>query len=348
MNHLFFSKNDGKVELIIVTIVLLASLLFTGVLFPPKITQTNNSQLVPPPIENQTTEPGKNSMQLQQPLFVRNELPPGEPTPTPKAGQCDYHGIKTATCECPGREQVALQCIDRSLCPTQPFSGLVTGEEYARCGMQFYDKGTEEFSRKSSEPNCQPVCVGKPVIYLYPTEIISVDVVLTIPGEIVESDPLYPEGGWKNVEAHPDGTLYYNNKRYHELYYESSVNSVTAPEHGIILTRERLKESLTDITTRLGLNKFEQSEFLAYWVPKLFALEKPYIFFSVLSPEEKERIDHVEITPKPDTIIEFLAYFKGINQPYPVIPLLLPKNPPQRIGYTAVEWGGTIDFGKDN
>jgi hypothetical protein len=61
-----------------------------------------------------------------------------------------------------------------------------------------------------------------------------------------------------------------------------------------------------------------------------------------LDEQEKERIDHVEITPKPDTRIEYLFYFKGLQNFNNIKALELPKYP-QRIGFTEVEWGGTID-----
>jgi hypothetical protein len=51
----------------------------------------------------------------------------------------------------------------------------------------------------------------------------------------------------------------------------------------------------------------------------------------------------VNISPKPDTFIEILVYFKPLKQQIPLAPLILPVTP-KRIGFTAVEWGGTIDF----
>jgi len=54
-------------------------------------------------------------------------------------------------------------------------------------------------------------------------------------------------------------------------------------------------------------------------------------------------VDKVIITPEPDTFIFFLAYFKPLSQPIQVKPLMLPLEPPKRVGFTAVEWGGTID-----
>lgn len=189
-------------------------------------------------------------------------------------------------------------------------------------------------------------CLGKPVIYLYPKKELLVDVRVTMQkGEVVISDPPYNQSfhGWPQVYAYPDGTLKYLGKTYKELFYETSVPAVFAPQNGIVLTGSKLQEELTMITTRLGLIKNEQEEFLAYWLPKLYQLKSPYILFSLIDEKEKERIDHVSITPAPDTLIAFLAYFKPIQYPFTPKPLILPM-PPKRIGFTAVEWGGTIDF----
>lgn len=207
-----------------------------------------------------------------------------------------------------------------------------------------YIPSDPSFTSRFNDPSCTFECVGKPVIYLYPQQNTLVDVTLTIPGVITISDPQYPTGGWKQVEAHPDGSLRYNGQTYRELYYETAIaQKGKQPPQGFFIPTTQLKEQLSALTARLGLLPKEQQEFLDYWLPKLTALHTPYIFFSVLDPIEKERIDHVSIAPKPDTMIAFLAYFKGVYVPFPAKTLSLPQTPPQRNGFTAVEWGGTID-----
>lgn len=186
-------------------------------------------------------------------------------------------------------------------------------------------------------------CIGKPIIYLYPTKSTLVDVKIRTIGKIVISDPLYPPNGWKNVLAHPNGTLHYKGKTYKELYYESEVADFKKPETGISIKTSELETDLGRYITQLGLIKNEKKDFLEYWVPKLKELNKPYIFFSIIDPQEKERIDQVIIKPEPDTRIEFIAYFKPLQRPYVGEKLQLPLSPPQRIGFTEVEWGGTIE-----
>lgn len=190
---------------------------------------------------------------------------------------------------------------------------------------------------------CSAACVAKPVVYLYPTKPSSISLKVEAPGTVVASDPNYPPGGWNNIFAHPDGTLLYNGKKYNELFYETSITkTINMPEDGIIIPMRELKNTLKQATAKLGLIPKEQEEFLAYWIPVLENLHSPYIFFSVLTPEVKESVDHLVISPEPDTRIEIIAYFKPLQEPVSIRPLHLPVVPPVRSGFTEVEWGGTL------
>ena len=99
---------------------------------------------------------------------------------------------------------------------------------------------------------------------------------------------------------------------------------------------------LSEITKELGLLPSEQQEFLQYWTPRIEALHSPYIFFSLISTSDKKLIDDVEISPKPDTRIEFLIYIQPMQANTYVTPLEFPKVP-QRKGFTEVEWGGILN-----
>ena len=185
-------------------------------------------------------------------------------------------------------------------------------------------------------------CVAKPVIYLYPQSPTSVDVQVLTSGKIVVSDPHYPQDGWQNVMASPDGTLNYNGKVYNELFYESSVTDFQKPEKGITIAKNQLSSRLGIIIDRLGLIGREKKEFLEFWLPKLQALPTPYIYFSVLDTSAKAAVDSVMISPKPDTKIAFIAYFKPVSKADNGPVLRLPATP-ERKGFVSVEWGGTID-----
>ena len=61
----------------------------------------------------------------------------------------------------------------------------------------------------------------KPIIYLYPEEIIDVNVKLELKGKIIYSYPKYPEDGW-NVTAYPNGDLIEHEKgrKLYSLFWE--------------------------------------------------------------------------------------------------------------------------------
>jgi hypothetical protein len=207
------------------------------------------------------------------------------------------------------------------------------------CKMFDQNQWCDFFSRKDGDGW---YCIGKPVIYLYPTKPTYVDVTVETEGNIFISDPVYPTGGWKNVLAQPDGTLLYQDKTFRELFYESQTPKLKRPEKGIVMETKNLKQGLLQFISGLGLTKKdEQDEFLDWWIPRLNALHSPYIFVSILDNDEKKRVDKVDITPKPDTFIDFVVYFAPRQTNENSNELVLPPAPARR-GFTAIEWGGVI------
>ena len=111
--------------------------------------------------------------------------------------------------------------------------------------------------------------MGKPVIYLYPTEKTDVQVEL----ELLTSDlyVTYPNycDGW-NVTAYPDGRIV--NKAdggtYDYLFWES-VNSRTHYDmsKGFCVSADDTEDFLREKLEILGLNERERNEFIVYWLP---------------------------------------------------------------------------------
>jgi hypothetical protein len=306
-----------------------------------------------------TTEPVLTNAPTQMPTTT---IPVTTAIPTPTTAivnYCPSDSTRTNNCtECPATEMEGVICENKvdGRCPD--FAAIDCTQysscsSYADCIYNHLEctensclyvlRDRDAYEAKKDICGDHPICWGKPVIYLYPEKPMYVDVVLDIPGKITVSDPLYPKEGWQNVFAHPDGKLVYNGKEYRELFYETAVDQKVIPQQGVFIPTSALKETLTDYTQRLGLIAHEQEELLDYWLPRLIALKKPYIFFSVLTEEQKAQAEKVTIEPTPDTFIAFLMYFKGVDALYPISPLTLPQQSPQRVGFTAVEWGGTID-----
>jgi len=277
---------------------------------------------------------------------VNQQQPNFSNVPSQNGSFCSADSIKPAgsDCTCPDNNAI--------LCPVSGSSSITCPA--GQISMPLPLSGSSEWycaqlgtGNEAPPSGCSSACIGKPVIYLYPTRQMTVSVSLKIPGEIVKSDPVYPQNGWQNIQAYPGGNLFYNNSYYHELFYESAVTTpIPMPETGIVIPTKDLSQKLEEITHQLGLIQDEQQEFLNYWMPILDATHAPYIFFSVLPESEKESVDQVDISPRPDTSIAFIAYFKPLLYPVTTAPLILPQKPPVRHGFTSVEWGGTLGNNK--
>ncbi len=269
-------------------------------------------------------------------------------TPMPYSKYCPPDSPKRPDCECLPYEEAQIMCqypgafkacATDADCPALP----------AGCDTEFGVCWDEQPASK-----CGEICFGKPVIYLYPEKPTFVNVEIKTTGSIFVSDPQIEQlkkpqvgqkrEGWKNVLAHPSGLLIYQGKEYKELFYETKVTEEYVPNSGLTLNAKNLKTELDYVLTQLGLLTHERAEFLDFWVPKLLALNSPFIQFSLIQGEYKDRTDKILISPAPDTFIEILAYFKPLDVPFQGPTLLLPNTPPRRTGFTAVEWGGTIDY----
>ncbi len=332
------SISGGAIYIVFIVLAIgLMGVTLTNGPFPAQNPINTNSPVTPVvPI----LDAGKKNLQLYT-FGYTTPAPTVPPQPTvPPTSTCRTM-IKPPTCQ--ACDHGASMLCKESPCNSPAFPFPVYDPDYTCAYMETTNKTL--YDQKKTDPNCIEACIAKPVIYLYPTTPTLVDVSVKVPGNIFISDPLYPDGGWKNVLAHPNGSLLYENKKYSELFFESDVDKVNPPDNGIVIAKRDLKKTLTDTVTKLGLIGAEKEEFLDFWIPVLNDLDSPYILFSILDDVEKERVDHVEISPRPDTFIAFIAYFKPLTAPPTDIkPLNLPESPPERIGFTAVEWGGTIDY----
>lgn len=277
--------------------------------------------------------------------------------PTPATTACNHDnglGI-TPGCTCSGwwlYECSNRKCVAQKPYPNSPYNpagpNMQVSDPNMPCDLTGQGGPSQDFFDEScasiSSSNTVALCVGKPVIYLYPKKDTWVDVQVKTEGKVVISDPQIENGNtWKQVLAHPDGKLEYKENTYRELFYESETTTLNAPQKGIVISVSELETKLREYIMLLGLTqKDEQDEFLDWWVPRLKALHSPYIFFSVLEQQEKQRLDHVLISPKPDTFIEFIAYFRPMEKLESIKQLTLTPAP-KREGFTAVEWGGIID-----
>src|ERR1035437_1727414 len=287
-------SRNGELSLFILAMIIVVSFVLTGGLptlkdFTTTQNTTNQTYILAP----DNPQPAHQTLQLQTltfttsaPTTVPAAIPapgtapiaiPAPRTATPAKLACNADtGLPMADANCACPADYLLTCLAKQCTSltVSPYSGRTppvldcTSAEAQWCGST-YLTGDGIF------------CLGKPVIYLYPLKDTTVNVTLNIPGSIVESIPAYVNGGWE-VLAHPNGSLEYLGKTYNELYYESSVNKVNPPKQGFLVAKSQAEAELTEITTKLGLIKPEQDEFLSYWLPRIDKLSAPYLFISVI------------------------------------------------------------------
>jgi hypothetical protein len=282
---------------------------------PQQSSSQPNATIVPTALVNAPTQKAPAA-----PIVVN----PAGPDPATCAGYVNSGVPIPSNCTCP---DVYIECPYTTSDPTDVTVG---------------PNGCQDPLFVGDPPKTGKFCIDKPVIYLYPTTPTIVNVTVKTTGYVAVSNPLYPKNGWKNILANPDATFQYNDKQYSELFYETSVTNFQKPTKGITIPTSHLSDRLSTLLDELGLVGHEKEEFLSYWVPHLLALHSQYIFFSLLDPSSKAAIDSVDISPKPDTMIDFIAYFKPVAIPDNGAILQLPPTP-QRKGFVAVEWGGVID-----
>ena len=187
---------------------------------------------------------------------------------------------------------------------------------------------------------CDRDVAYKPLIYLYPEKDMNIEVKLGNEKYLTTSYPKY-NGSWK-VLAKPNGDLIdLNTGRYlYGLYWEGSNHKAEIKEDGFVVKKEDTISFLEEKLSILGLTEKEADEFIIYWLPKLEENNYNYIRFETI--EEINNYMPLEVNPVPDTIIRILMDFKGLDSPIEIKEQVLTTI--ERVGFTLVEWGGSIIY----
>ena len=189
-----------------------------------------------------------------------------------------------------------------------------------------------------NDPHCDPNVSYKPLIYLYPTSEMNVNVQLGNINYITHTYPKY-NNDW-NVYAYPNGKLIDNKtgRELYGLYWEGDHHKVDVTDEGFVVKGEDTATFLEEKLSLLGLTEREADEFIIYWLPKMENNNYNYIRFETL--DEINNYMPLNITPKPDTVIRVLMDYKPLNEKIDVKEQKLIT--PVRYGFTVVEWGGSI------
>ena len=176
---------------------------------------------------------------------------------------------------------------------------------------------------------------AKPVIYLYPEEETQVTVTLDYDGELTTTYPDY-ENGW-TVTARPDGTLTdpVTGRDYYCLFWEGETDTQYDFSSGFCVAGENTAEFLENALAQLGLTDKEADEFIIYWLPKMEGNA-----WNLISFQDKAYTNSAQLTidPAPDSLLRVFMAWKPLAAPVEVDPQELPAF--ERVGFTAVEWGG--------
>ncbi len=245
-------------------------------------------------------------------------------------------------------------CGERDFVPTdkkiEKNKIIVTVSYRASCGVcapdniYFAMKVSKEESEKEVEIkynqinklSCDPNMDYKPIIYIYPTDEMEVEVKLLKEENLTVTYPKY-QNSWK-VLANPDGTLRINDREYYSLFWEGKNHNVSMKKDGFVVKRENTESFLEEKLEILGLNQREANEFIIFWLSKLS--ESPYNYIRFETLEEINEYMPISITPVPDTLIRIQMDYKPLNEKIEVEEQMLEKK--ERNGYQVIEWGGSI------
>lgn len=205
----------------------------------------------------------------------------------------------------------------------------------------WYDRANKKMEAdiirvETGNPNIWQSYNAKPVIYLYPEEETAVSVKLDYAGQLTCTYPAY-NTGW-NVMAQPDGTLTDSGgQTYNYLYWEGISQAPWDMTRGFCVKGEDTAAFLEEALEKQGLNRKEANEFIVYWLPLM--QDNPYNIIA-FQTEVYEDTAELEISPAPDTVIRVFMAWSASDEK-----VTLPAQEliaPERTGFTAVEWGGTM------
>ena len=176
----------------------------------------------------------------------------------------------------------------------------------------------------------------KPVIYLYPEKETRVNVKLDYDGTLTSTYPFYGDG-W-TMDAAPNGTLTDpdTGRQYYCLFWEGVTDTEYDFSTGFCVAGEDTATFLEGALADLGLTEQEANEFIIYWLPRMEGNA-----YNLISFQQEAYTDSAVLTidPAPDTLIRVFMAWQGLDEPVEVQPQSLTA--PERVGFTAVEWGGT-------
>lgn len=178
------------------------------------------------------------------------------------------------------------------------------------------------------------ILMKKPIIYLYPQEIMDIDVSIDTLGKITTTYPSYKDG-W-HVKAYPDGKIVHEGKAYAYLYWEGIVDSLDKIETGFVVKGSETAEFLDDKLSYIGLNYKERNDFITFWLPELESNPYNMIHFMQDTYDDLARLN---VNPEPDSLIRVFMVYQGLDRFQEIPSQDLMQH--TRNGFVVVDWGGS-------
>ncbi len=267
----------------------------------------------------------------------------------PKSSFSNYSFIYYATQYDACNEEVTFNNVD-----IKNRTATINFDVYLNCGVcapeyvmylvaispeekENFDNIETDFEVVKTSSSCNQLEDKKPILYLYPEKNTNITVRLKHSDRIRTSYPKY-NNGW-NVLAAPNGDLYdKDNNYYYALYWEELEPTLVDFSEGFYVTKDNAISFLEEKLSIIGLNDRERNEFIMYWLPKLEKNEKSLVYFELT--ESRQNDNELIIEPKPDSLLRINMHIKKVDKEVSIKAQILPTF--NRVGFTVVEWGGTI------
>lgn len=182
--------------------------------------------------------------------------------------------------------------------------------------------------------------LDKPVIYLYPTEDMELNIKISNV-DLTTTYPLYNyNNGW-DVEVNKDGTIFDKNGReYNYLYWEGVSDKFVGISEGFVISKDNYIDFLEDKLEYVGLTDKEACDFITYWLPQMNEYDYCLVSFQM---ENYEKAITLEYNIEPKNELRVFVAFKGLDKMIDIEEQDLSYYSDfERNGFTVVEWGGTF------
>jgi hypothetical protein len=193
-----------------------------------------------------------------------------------------------------------------------------------------------------------PAITFKPVLYAYNSPS-KVSAQLTAVGTLTYTYPAIDEDHAWHFKTNDDGTLTdtRTGKNYPYLFWEGlgkdlAFKSAGNGMEGYFIKTDTCAQFLENVLAAYGLNEKESTDFITFWTPKM--MQKKYALVQFLSNDDyTEKIASLDLAPQPESLLRLYMYFAPLDEEPEDLELTTPVIPAfSRVGFTVVEWGGSV------